>query len=62
MHAAHFIFTVLKVLRRYVPDDVTEDEYEVLELDRCDDGDAIQAYLKQLTGASSVSDTAGTRL
>ncbi len=44
-----------EVLKKYLGKELPEDEYEVIELDRRNDGGAIQDYLRQITGARTVS-------
>ena len=42
-------------LESYIPGDITQDDYEVVELDGRGDGADIQTYLQTLTGARSVT-------
>ena len=41
-------------IRKYIPDDITEDDLDWIEIDGKGDCQQIQDYLKQLTGARSV--------
>ena len=44
-----------KVLAKHLGQDLSEEDYEVMEIENNPDCDAIQDYLKQLTGGRSVS-------
>jgi hypothetical protein len=46
---------VLQVFKKHLGKDLSEEDYEVMEIENNPDCDAIQNYLKKLTGARSVS-------
>ena len=44
-----------QVFKRHLGKDLSEEDYEVMEIENNPDCDAIQNYLQKLTGARSVS-------
>lgn len=50
-----FCLKAKKVLANHLGQDLSEEDYEIMEIENNPDCDAIQDYLKKLTGGRSVS-------